>query len=1470
MENNDFLEIKISGTLYISTFEKILNQYYRESLNKNNIVFDLRRLEWTGFFPASLFFSWVKHLNGKKNINSIKILLPERASMPSQVRKVLLGYRILSQLNDAKVNIPYYSDEFPHQGIPLSMPKSFEKVTQSYKYEADDYIQRLNLQGSESQSVKDAFDVIIYELLENIYVHANRACPHYGVAHTISSGRKSSYAAGFMTVFDKGVPYIEIMLGDLGTGINNKLKKFIKNDFTTYFNLGKNNRKEERILTYAFDFFSTSDEEGRKKRIIKLIDDKEIEIKISEIATGLFCVLQAAKSNQGQLVVRTPQAILGFDFYKNPNNLHISGKNDLGLKSLAPLPGTHYLLRIPLIHKTTPRVHETSPGLHEQREFDFNKTGLPQVLAPFDAVKTKGETHYTIYSALKKVNEHLSVYRQHEGISLIMPPPTPLISRAILIFLVGLNAMAKGKRTLIWCNPRVFSLFPVKNSSSLYNSNPKFIAGSVYAGDLMLNKFLRLDTFVLDEGEKANAPIFSVAQNTIRVLRYKYISNLVHHLRNILKKPEVLHVPGPFFIVGKYYTGKYYEIPKALNESIDRRRFAEWCFVQCPEIPDIIIATTGSLKPLADEIAGIMEENGKKPEVFEFSESNISGGVSSYKNKEKTGVILADVICRGKTVRDLLSWANLLKIDKIITLIDARSKENLGQEFFHISTGKQKKLTPVIALLNDSIEIHNKPIKSEKIFVIDPKTGAPTLYLRESREQIALLDMLKGPAKEADALFSGHCEYKEKHYSHFLHLPKLINALSLQIEYWIKEQVDYVEKQSHGEDRKSGSISDSWHVLLCNPEIRWIETFLKNLLPDVKIEKVDRAKLLAPGIPSDDDQKNQSKESSTIPSADYMADSDHDIVSRKQNWLIFHSAIATGETARLSIEFVSRKAPDSILLLCFMGRMDPHHRTFFDGVGQYRNALLYFGIFLNFPIGAYPVIGENCPMCAVNKRLDGLLKMTLDILRDKDSHIGIAIQDKISANKHIVLEYGEGKDNIKKILSDHSMKRAYYRALYEGARYEIPMRDELYTELNKHKDSIDRFLEVISMERLSPIFKEEELKNRLMNSKNCNVFHEVQNRLYEILEKEKPPFQVGRVIGAIIHIIPYAFIAKAVDMIKRFIDSYTDVKEICIGLLLINALPYETEDIRAFCRHNKHPKTEKLFSETVKLIEMFDKVDAEDSVSAIRKIKLLQHRLIESSDFSSGSECLSGISSNNRNNIKWEKIEEYTNRLCGGWRRDVSPLLTEIYGYNLWPKLAKRHPDLASSLNTLDNYTAKLSNLFQSFETISNPPNSKIIEAIFDRSIKIDNLRKKVGHIIINDLCVDITKCYASFLPEVLSANNGGIINISKEIDYDVPLVFCDLRVLNSIIDEIIKNWKKHKKDKKNSKAWFKIYKENKMVCLEFGDNIPGDFNLESEGGLRMIQEFCDTYGCYLVPPDKTGETGEKMLKILLHEPRFS
>ncbi|MBW2568307.1 MAG: hypothetical protein JRE47_02830 [Deltaproteobacteria bacterium] len=774
-------------------------------------------------------------------------------------------------------------------------------------------------------------------------------------------------------------------------------------------------------------------------------------------------------------------------------------------------------------------------------------------------------------------------------------------------------------------------------------------------------------------------------------------------------------------------------------------------------------------------------------------------------------------------------------------------------------------MTPVIALLNDSIEIHNKPIKSEKIFVIDPKTAAPTLYVRESKEQIALLDMLKCPAKEADALFSGHCEYKEKHYSHFLHLPKLINALSSRIEDWIKKQVDFVERQSHGEDRKSGSISDSWHVLLCNPEIRWIETFLKKLLPDVKIENVDIAKLLAPGISSDDDQKNQSKESSTIPSVDYIANSKHDLVGRKQNWLIFHSAIASGETARLSIEFVSRKKPDNILLLCFMARMDPHHRTFFDGVERYRNALFHFGIFLDFPIGAYPVIGGNCPMCAVNERLDGLL----NILRDKKSHIAIAIQDKISANKPIVLEYGEGKDNIKKKLSDHSMKRAYYRALYEGARYEISMRDELYTELNKHKDSIDRFLEVISTERLSPIFKEEELKRRLMNSENSNIFYSVQNRLYEILEKEKPPFQVGRVVGAIIHLMPHAFEAKAVDMIKRFIDSYTDVKEICIGLLLINALPLETEDIRAFCRQNNHPKTGKLFSETVILIEMRKKDESKGSARAIIIITLLYYKLVRSSDFSSGSECLSGISSMNRNEVKWEKVEEYTKRLCSGWKRDISPLLTEIRGYNLWSNLRKRHFDLASKLNELDSYVIKLTNSNQSIIDGTSNPNIEIIKDILNRSVNIDNLRKEIGIDIADNLFSNINKRFISSFPNVISADNGFEINVTHEIDYDLPSVFCNMKELNKITNEIIKNWRIHKKDTKDTKAWIKIYKEENLVCLEFGDNIHGNFNLESEGGINMIKEFCDTYGCRF-ETKKIDGINEKILRILLQEPRFS
>ena len=125
-----------------------------------------------------------------------------------------------------------------------------------------------------------------------------------------------------------------------------------------------------------------------------------------------------------------------------------------------------------------------------------------------------------------------------------------------------------------------------------------------------------------------------------------------------------------------------------------------------------------------------------------------------------------------------------------------------GQDFIHTFSGNKKTLTPVKSNLEDTIEISNKPLKSGKIYVIDPKTGSPTLYIRPSDTQISLIDMLEGPARETDALFSAHCEYQEKHYSHFLHIPKLISALKTELKSWIEKHINFIEKQTTNKKNK--------------------------------------------------------------------------------------------------------------------------------------------------------------------------------------------------------------------------------------------------------------------------------------------------------------------------------------------------------------------------------------------------------------------------------------------------------------------------------------------------------------------------------------------------------------------------------------------------------------------------------------------------------------------------------------------
>ena len=296
-------KVALTGRLTLAAFERTLATFYRESLEASEVVFDLTRLEWCGHLPATLFFAWVATLVESKNPKRTSICLPERQHLTPQVQKALVEYGILRALEVAGVEIPYSSYPEPRTGLPFTIISRRDDLWDSLQLDSERLLAATQLPESAREVVKDAFEVVLFELAENAFVHTNGSRPHYQVTVARSSGRTSPQR-GMMAVFGEDVPYVEINLGDLGLGIERQLAHFMPQEYVPPFDKKRKYSKPERVLAYAFEFSSTSDPEGRKTRLAQLLANERFNPE--EVATGLFCVLEVARARCGQLIVRTP------------------------------------------------------------------------------------------------------------------------------------------------------------------------------------------------------------------------------------------------------------------------------------------------------------------------------------------------------------------------------------------------------------------------------------------------------------------------------------------------------------------------------------------------------------------------------------------------------------------------------------------------------------------------------------------------------------------------------------------------------------------------------------------------------------------------------------------------------------------------------------------------------------------------------------------------------------------------------------------------------------------------------------------------------------------------------------------------------------------------------------------------------------------------------------------------------------
>lgn len=1433
--SEDLVQVSFSGVLRMSVLEQELANSFTYTSRAPATIFDLTNIEWIGYLPAKLLFCWAATLSLKKE-RRVSIKLPKRESLNMQLRRVLIEHGTIAQMKNIGVEVPYASSPLPRFGIPLNILTSINTLWDDLQNTVDSLVQNTDIPDSSVGLIRNTFNVIAFELLENAFVHGGAALPHYGVS-LAQTPNSTPYNPRWISAFDPNTQYIEIYVGDLGPGIEAQLESLISDTYEPPFITKHRFLRPEQILTYAFEFSSTSNPERRKSKIRDLLAYESLDP--SEIATGLYCVLDFVRSQGGQFIVRTPKAILSFDFYPTKYNPVIKGRKELGINKLGPLPGTHYLIRLPL------REIETRRAATTRVQSTFGAMPSRVVDAFGNATRTDDPVS-VLQSAITAVDKDLIASRNFEGLTMILRPRFSLPSRAEAVFLAAVQSMNHGQRRIIWLNERFSSTErgllepdPTKMRQTSINRQ------TVLVGDLFANVFTyvgRLDerwANIIEEIDQATQKI-SFKPIVYTALQDKYQEHTLKTLQSILSKPEVRHSGEPFLIEGQYYTDIFFETPQAWENKDNIRIFAEWAFNKLESDTEIVIGQTPTVLPWVRALASFIEEyRGKRVTVIEYDMDSPARTISQIISLAgQRAVLLTDVICTGQRLRESLQIIVGVKIDKILALVDGRSEE-AGQPVSWV-TPSGKALVDLHAILTEKIQVYydSPPSKAhegnseheadllldERVFVIDRYTRSPTLYVRPTKPRLDVRSLLTGPAKEANALFFGHSEVRGKHYSFFLNLPKLFAGLRSDIENWVGEQVDSVASMTRG-------AAEPWHAYVYNPDegLDWMLNFIPSLPQNPKVRVLEKKHLRAPAPPRRGDPSG--------------------------NWLIVIPALASGETARLCIEYVSRHRPATILILCVASRMDPYNLTFHTGIRRYRSAELRMACFLDFQVATYAGREGICPQCTELAKLDQLQETVERVVGRKTDPPSIlleSIKRKMSAGQAVPLESSEQETEISTSPSEHDFERAYVRALFESSSVNFESRRELNALLESDSNAIDRFLEVLAAERHARLFSSSEIKVRLYKAEPL-----IYQRLSDIVQNEKPPYPIGRVTGAIMHLTPHLLVDHAIDMIHRFASSQRDVEDICITLLQSDTEPSDVGKFFATFREESHRDIATLFTETLDVLRHTKEANIELYRSSIEAISRLWARLTRSSHFFSPLVRLAQTPLSRY--MSWPDVQGSINELWDAWRGDIAELVFRTQRGPLWPRLSRRRADLSRSLTIIERGVALLDRLGK---TSSDPMQGENLPLIHVKATALE-VKEASDNVAtyLHDFVINPALCAAAKIGGQLIAHDGSLLEVEKNIDQYVSVIFCDMQDLNAACAELISNWQKHKKaERRGSKVYFNLFQEEDKVILEFGDDIEGDFDLQSEGGLDVILDCCFAYGGDI---DVISEGEQKALRMI-------
>lgn len=875
----------------IAQFESLLDEWHRTTERANSVEFDLRRTTWGGMLPFCLLVQWIQQLRARPFARP-KVILNVGPS-PTPVIRVLLGDLGLAAASGAEVRgaLPVSRREgtFPWRALAGS-----DDLLGIAKDAAD----RL-MEANAEEMAAAAAQLVLTQLAENAVAHAGARGASFAFHIGTAGPTRGPFHRGLMFAFPEGQRYIEIYLGDRGPGIAATLRAAASaagTEASPHTDLTAN----ERVLRYAFEWGSTSDQASRMRRLTDALADSARHIESSQLATGLSRIRSAVRDASGELLLRDAGGILRLR--PTATGELVGGASRLGRTAVAAgLRGASIIVRIPL---------STSPTVRAIR--------APQVVTPVSCF-----------------------------IGSATPVATPARARAEFIDAACRWLSGGGDGALshvVYLNPWLFSSSAVAEvairllarshlpgRTLLIHAAGEPLVGDIIEpeagtpaafGDLQRNA---LRTVARTDPEGG---VWQLSDNDWREVQRALNEGLGATVGRAAITPPVLRA-GTFVLQygdGDLHFPEFIEASRLLRHPVTRDLVIDWFLgATGRDIASISLvgpAFGGLTDMVARRAAAIFRRH---VPVYLVQDPKSEDCVRSALETMPLGPtsIWSDVVCTGEVLNRVLAVASRNGPAEAITLVDAGERPLPGR-----FQGERATIPLRFAALRPIRPAPSADLSSgTPVYYIDPGTLRATRYAWERDTHLTTEDFLDAIGGTPGAIRWGHWAYGSRHYTFFLDLPKCWSSVRERFGAWLSDALSAVD----------------------TPDSRAAFAVFAPLESFGGLEQ-----LLAPEL--------RGRESLELTASDLAVPPLHGS-SVSPSWLVLVPAMASGSTVRRVLRFFSGLGALRVVVLVGVSRMPPDEAQFITNVESVGGCRTEVRIFAELTIPSFAAGQADCPCC---------------------------------------------------------------------------------------------------------------------------------------------------------------------------------------------------------------------------------------------------------------------------------------------------------------------------------------------------------------------------------------------------------------------------------------------------------------------------------------------------------------------------